>query len=343
MIQGEQYTIATFEWDLSQASSYGNASDMWEYLLHSQLNDYLEDYIGEDGVIELDMSDSPRAKDLKSALDFLHKKRIYPMFFVDEFSFIKVMMDNKVLNPAFLHTLRQFSFEGKAGFIYAGTYDVDALLEDPAYGITGQLVGCKKAQVNEIDRTSTEELIQVLGNKLIFTEEAVKHIHMLSGDVPYFVQMICKYCGFYAVENKRAIIGYPELENVVQILTGERPACENSLVKSLPENVFQNNMFSPADPKEVNVLISSICHFNRASKDMPRGISMVELQELWATKNITAFRPKLADAIELLCKKKVLSVCQDEELPVYTLNVDLFRRWWTVHHPDIALEIDTIL
>ena len=173
------------------------------------------------------------------------------MFFVDEFSFIKVMMDNKVLNPAFLHTLRQFSFEGKAGFIYAGTYDVDALLEDPAYGITGQLVGCKKAQVNEIDRTSTEELIQVLGNKLIFTEEAVKHIHMLSGDVPYFVQMICKYCGFYAVENKRAIIGYPELENVVQILTGERPACENSLVKSLPENVFQNNMFSPADPKEV--------------------------------------------------------------------------------------------
>lgn len=343
MIQGEQYTIATFEWDLSQASSYGNASDLWEYLLHSQLNDYLEDYIGEDGVIELDMSDSPRAKDLKSALDFLHKKQIYPMFFVDEFSFIKVMMDNKVLNPAFLHTLRQFSFEGKAGFIYAGTYDVDALLEDPAYGITGQLVGCKKAQVNEIDRTSTEELIQVLGNKLIFTEEAVKHIHMLSGDVPYFVQMICKYCGFYAVENKRAIIGYPELENVVQILTGERPACEDSLVKSLPENVFQNNMFSPADPKEVNVLISSICHFNRASKDMPRGISMVELQELWATKNITAFRPKLADAIELLCKKKVLSVCQDEELPVYTLNVDLFRRWWTVHHPDIALEIDTIL
>ena len=343
MIQGEQYTIAAFEWDLSQASSYGNASDMWEYLLYSQLNDYLEDYIGVEGVIELGMSDSPRAKDLKSTLDFLHKKRIYPMFFVDEFSFIKVMIDNKVLNPAFLHTLRQFSFEGKAGFIYAGTYDVDALLEDPTYGITGQLVGCKKAQINEIDRTSTEELIQVLGNKLIFTEEAVSHIHMLSGNVPYFVQMICKYCGFYAVENKRAIIGYPELENVVQILTGERPAGEDSLVKSLPENVFQNNMFSPADPREVNVLISSICHFNRASKAMPRGISMVELQKLWAAKNITAFRPKLADAIELLCKKRILSVYQDEELPVYTLNVDLFRRWWTVHHPDIALEIDTIL
>lgn len=343
MVQGEQYIIATFEWDLSQASSFGNASDMWEYLLYGQLNEYLESYIGLQGVDELDMSEKPRAKDLKTTLDFLHKKHIYPMFFVDEFSFIKVMMDNKVINPAFLHTLRQFSFEGKAGFIYAGTYDVDALLEDPAYGITGQLVGCKKAQINEIDRTSAEELIQVLGDKLTFTEEAIKHIHMLSGDVPYFVQMICKYCGFYAVENKRAIIGYPELENVVQILTGETVGKENSLVKSLPENVFQNNMFSPADPREVNVLISSICHFNMTSKDMPRGISMVELQELWAKKNISAFRPKLADAIELLCKKKVLSVSQDEDLPVYTLNVDLFRRWWAVHHPDIALEIDTIL
>lgn len=343
MIQGEQYIIATFEWDLSQASSFGSASDMWEYLLYSQLNEYLEDYIGIKGINELNMSDKPRAKDLRNTLDFLHKMHIYPMFFVDEFSFIKMMMDSKVLNPAFLHTLRQFSFEGKAGFIYAGTYDVDALLEDPAYGITGQLVGCKIIQINEIDRTSAEELIKVLGNKLTFTDEAIKHIHMLSGDVPYFVQMICKYCGFYAVENKRAIIGYPELENVVQILTGEREATEDSLVKSLPENVFQNNMFSPADPKEVNVLISSICHFNRMSKDMPRGISMVELQELWATKNISAFRPKLADAIELLCKKKVLSVYQDEDLPVYTLNVDLFRRWWTAHHPDIELEITTIL
>lgn len=343
MVQGEQYIIATFEWDLSQASSFGNASDMWEYLLYGQLNENLEDYIGLQGVDELDMPEKPRAKDLKTTLDFLHKKHIYPMFFVDEFSFIKVMMDNKVINPAFLHTLRQFSFEGKAGFIFAGTYDVDALLEDPAYGITGQLVGCKKAQINEIDRTSAEELIQVLGDKLTFTEEAIKHIHLLSGDVPYFVQMICKYCGFYAVENKRAIIGYPELEKVVQVLTGETKGNENSLVKSLPENVFQNNMFSPADPREVNVLISSICHFNLTSKDMPRGISMVELQELWAQKNISAFRPKLADAIELLCKKKVLSVSQDEDLPVYTLNVDLFRRWWAMHHPDIALEIDTIL
>ena len=217
------------------------------------------------------------------------------------------------------------------------------MLEDQKYGITGQLVGCKKEQVSKIDRDSAKELIQVLGEKLQFTDEAVNHIHRLSGDVPYFVQMICKYCGFYAVENKRAIIGYPELESVIKILTGEKEPNESSLVKTLPENVFQNNMFSPADPKEVNVLISSIVYFNRNNIERARGVSMMELQELWATKKISAFRPKLADSIELLRKKKVLIDDKDEELPVYLLTVDLFRRWWSVHHPDIDLEIDTIM
>lgn len=342
-IGSEEYSIATFYWDLSQASSFGNAADMWEYLLYDQFNEYLEDYIGWDAYKDLGMSDHPRSKELNKALSYLHNRHIYPMFFVDEFSFIKVMIDTSVVNPAFLHTLRQYSFEGKAAFIYAGTYDVDALLEDGKYGITGQLVGCKKEQISEIDRTSAEELIQVLGHKLEFTNEAINHIHRLSGDVPYFVQMICKYCGFYAVENKRAIIGYPELENVVKILTGEKESSDSSLVKSLPENVFQNNMFSPADPKEVNVLISSIVYFNRDNVESPRGVSMMELQELWATKNISAFRPKLADSIELLRKKRVLIDDKDEELPVYSLTVDLFRRWWSVHHPDIDLEIDTIM
>ena len=342
-ISGEQFCIATFDWDLSQAASFGNADDMWEYLLFDQFNEYLEQYIGASGYKELAMPERPRAKELNNALNFLHKKHIYPLFFVDEFSFIKVLMDNSVVNPAFLHTLRQFSFEAKAGFIYAGTYDVDALLEDSKYGITGQLVGCKKEQISEIDKDSAEELMQVLGKQLIFTNEAVEHIHMLSGDVPYFIQMICKYCGFYAVENKRSIIGYPELEHVIKILTGEISSSENSLVKTLPDNVFQNNMFSPADPKEVNVLITSIVHFNRENKEHPRGVSMVELQELWATKKVSAFTAKLADSIELLTKKKVLKDALDEDLPVYTLTVDLFRRWWSIHHPDISVEIGTIM
>lgn len=342
-VNGDVFTLAIFDWDLSEAASFGNAPDMWEYLLYVQLNEFLESYIGQQGINDLRMPERPKAKDLKKTLSFLHKRHIYPIFFVDEFSFIKALMDKGTLNNAFLHTLRQYSFEGEAGFIYAGTYDVDALLDNPDYGITGQLVGCKRIQINEIDKSSAEELMQVMGDKLMFTDDAIEHLHKLSGDVPYFIQMICKNCGFYAVENKRAIIGYPELEGVIQILTGEKEEESNSLVKKLPENVFQNNMFSPADPKEVSVLISSICYFNRQNVVNPRGVSMVELQKLWGEKNISAYRPILADSIALLNKKKVLSTTQDEGLPVYSLNVDLFRRWWTVHHPDIALEIDTIL
>ena len=54
-VGGESYSIATFYWDLSQASSFGNASDMWEYLLFDQLNEYLEEYIGVEGYKELAM------------------------------------------------------------------------------------------------------------------------------------------------------------------------------------------------------------------------------------------------------------------------------------------------
>ena len=28
---------------------------------------------------------------------------------------------------------------------------------------------------------------------------------------------------------------------------------------------------------------------------------------------------------------------------VYTITVDLFRRWWSIHHPDITVEICTIM
>ena len=72
-------------------------------------------------------------------------------------------------------------------------------------------------------------------------------------------------------------------------------------------------------------------------------MAMVELQELWAAKHVSAFTAKLADSIELLTKKKVLKDALDEDLPVYTLSVDLFRRWWSIHHPDISVEIGTIM
>jgi hypothetical protein len=59
--------------------------------------------------------------------------------------------------------------------------------------------------------------------------------------VPYFIQIICKNCGYYASENKRRFIGYPELEKVVRILIGQEVSSQRSLIKKLTENTFQNN------------------------------------------------------------------------------------------------------
>lgn len=343
LIDNTPYTIATFDWDLSQASSFGNAQDMWEYLLKEQLFENLSNYLSVDDLQALSMPEKPRAKDLSNALRYLKKMNLYPIFLVDEFSYIKGLIDNNTVNPAFLHTLRKFSLEGLASFIYAGTYDIKALLKDKKYGITGQLVNAIEQQIAEIDPSSAEELINALGSKLRFTPEAITHIHKLSGDVPYFVQMICKYCGIYAVEKKRSIIGYPELEYIIRVLTGEIETDQGSMVKTLPENVFQNNMFSPADPIEVKVLISSITYINRNNRENPRGVGVEELQELWAAKNIEAYRPMLAESIELLSQKKVLLQQEDEGLPVYKISVDLFRRWWAVHNPDINLQLDQVL
>ena len=339
--EGERFELIPFEWDLSEASGYGNAKDMWQYLLRDTLYDELGNYLKPSFRTELDIAEFPRAKDFKKILQYLKECKKHPMFFVDEFSHIRILLDNHIFNTSFLHTLRQYSLEGLASFIFAGTYDIKELIKDPKYAITGQLVHTIEEQINEIDTKSAEELINVMKDKLSFTEEAIKHIHLLSGDVPYFIQIICKFCGFYAVEKKRRNIGKPELEDVIKVLTGEKEGEKDSLVKVLPKSIFQNNLYSPQDKKEVNVLISSLCYLNE-DKEIPRGVSTPELHELWNKNGIEAYRPKLAEAITLLLERKVLVQSEDELIPVYRLSVDLFRRWWKVHNPDIKLEITTI-
>lgn len=338
---GVKYQIMPFEWDLSEASGYGNAKDMWQYLLYESVYEEIRRRTDCTETLSLTISESPRAKDFKTILQYLKEKDIYPMFFVDEFSHIKILLDNHIVNTSFLHTLRQYTLEGLASFIYAGTYDIKELIKDPKYAITGQLVNTVEEQINEIDYQSAEELMNVMSDKLSFTDEAIKHIHILSGDVPYFIQIICKFCGYYAVEKKRRHIGYPELEHVVKILTGEEDGSKDSSVKVLPKSIFQNNLYSPQDRKEVHVLISSICHLNEKMEE-PRSVSISKLEDLWNKNGIEAFRPRLAESITLLLERKVLMQSEDEMIPVYRITVDLFRRWWSVHYPDIKLEITTI-
>lgn len=342
-LNGVEKEILVFEWDLSLAASQTNASDFYDYILFQNCYEELSKYFLErdEKVPHYDFRDRVKFKDFKGLLDLMSETGFFPIFFIDEFSFMKTLIDRGVITSAFLHSIRQYSLNSQASFVFAGTYDIKDLIKNPKYGITGQLVNTIEEQVNEIKPKYAEELIRVIEDELTFTVEAVEHIKYLSGNIPYFIQMICKNCGYFAVENQRKYIGYPELESVIEILTGERLESEKSLIKKLPEGAFQNNQFNPQDPKEIPCLISTIAFINR-ERIKSRGVSLAELEALWGKMELVAFRPRLSDAIMALKERRILRQTQDESMPVYSLPVDLFRRWWAVHHPDIVLELNTL-
>jgi len=338
---GLSYNIIPIFIDFSQGASLGKASDFWNYVINECVFPQLDEFSITYELFKCN-GDNPRAKDFGLLLTDLKGIGLYPLFLIDEFSYIRTLIDKDIVTAAFLHSLRQYSLDGKASFIYAGTYDVKSLIKEAKYGFTGALVTAHDEEIGKIDETSAEELMDAMHDSIVFTDDAKSRIHELSGDIPYFIQIICKNLGFFAVENKRKYIGYPELEKIVNILTGKETQTRSSLVRELPENRFQNNQYSPLDPPEVGVLISSIVEKNRGLK-IPRGVSYAELQDMWGSHGISDFRPKLASSIGRLVEKKVLKEYQDDGMQVYKLSVDLFRLWWENHHKDINRELSTIM
>ena len=338
--EGKDMTVCPVKWDFSEAAAYDNSSDFWDYAINGTLIINLISFADKYhfDISDIQVPEHVSARDLSTILIKLNEKQIYPLFLVDEFSYVKTLIDNKIVNNAFLHALRQFSLEGLASFLFAGTYDIKSLIKDPKYGITGQLVNAISKQVNEIKPKDAEELMNVMQKQLRFTDDAIQHIHVLSGDIPYFIQIICKNCGYYASDFKRSVIGYPELETVVEILTGENEPYQKTLLTPLTEYTFQNNQYSPQDPPEVGALISSIVYINQNNKLNPRGVSSDEIERLWSQKGILN-KQKLHNAFLLLTEKRVLICKDDDGHPVYSLSVDLFRRWWNNAHPDFNLDL----
>jgi len=340
VINNHDYTIITFEIDFDDTKTIcSTKEEFWEYFIMCIYKGMPEFIKG-----KYKLPSNIKAEELPNILHFFKENECYPIFMCDELSYLRNLIDNNILDSSFLNTLRKYSLHGLASFVYAGTYDIKDLINNPKYANTGtgQFVHTINEQIDKIDIPDADELIDVIKDKLSFTDEARKHIHKLSGDIPYFIQIICKNCGYYAVENNKRHIGYYELENVIKVLTGEEaPLNPDSKVVEL-SNAFHNNQYSPTDPPEVNVLLSCITYFNEGIIDNPRGISLSELQELWAKRRIEGYGAKLAKAIQLLIEKKVLLPNNDDGVIVYKLAVDLFRRWWSVHHPDINLEISTL-
>ena len=349
LINGEYRTVLHFSMDLDDAAKCPNAKEVWTFFIRRCLFEKILEY---SKTYDIDInrctpSTNPRSYELEDVLRNLKECGYYPFITMDEFSHMKTLISSGRLTSAFLHTLRKDAFDGLASFMYIGTYDINDLMTDKQYGITGQLTHCIKYQLNEIDRTAAKGLINILGEKLIFTEEAQELICKLSGCVPYFIQIICQNCGFYAVDHGRRFIGYPELIEVIKILTGETELYDDdSLVQRLTINAFEDNQYSAGDPDYVLGLIASISYLNKDCDDnnvQPRGIAIPELEKLWINYGITNAKYYIGEAIKILKAKQIIHQNDEGLLTTYEIIVDLYRRWCKVEYPNIDLTLSSLL
>lgn len=349
VIHREARTILHFSMDLDDAAKCPNAKEVWNFFVRRCLYDKIIDY-SKTYPIDIEKckpSSNPRSYELEDVLRSLKESGYYPFITMDEFSHMKTLISSGKLTSAFLHTLRKDAFEGLASFMYVGTYDINDLLTDKQYGITGQLTHCISYQLNEIDKSSAKELMNILGDKLVFTEEAQELICKLSGCVPYFIQIICQNCGYYAIDHKRRFIGYPELIEVIKVLTGETELYDDeSLIQRLTINTFEDNQYSAGDPDYVLGLIASISYLNRDCDDNnvpPHGVAIDELEKLWINFGIANAKYYIGEAIKILKSKKIIHANNDELVPTFEIIVDLYRRWCKVEYPNIDLILSSML
>ena len=317
------------------------STQFWTWALetniYNELTDELADKIdasyGEEGL--------PPAEKL-SQLDFikivevLNDNNFVPFITIDEFSFVRLMLKEGLIDATFVSTLRNLALTGKASFVYSGTYDIKELPKEKEY-IAGQMNNTLPMPINQIDEQFANELIDACP-RLIFDDRAKAYIRALSGCVPYWIQWICLACGKYAVANKHRHLGYNEVNEVVKVLTGEVQPGKKDTWESMDETNFHNNQIDPENIAE-HQLISSISYLNRESTQIERGISIDELKRLWDKYSVSEEkRLNMTRALASLKDKKILHPFTDEGREVYRLNVDLFRRWWFVHHRDLDLE-----
>lgn len=332
--------ILPFKWDLS-AFPYKNSTSaqFWTWALESniynELPDDLADHIdfiyGEKGL--------PPAEQL-SQLDFtkivnaLNNQNIIPLITIDEFSFVRQMLNEGLIDATFIATLRNLALTGKSCFVYAGTYEIKDLPKEKEFGLQGQMTNTRSMHINEIAPQYADELIDAC-ELITFDDKAKAYIRALSGCVPYWIQWICHDCGKYAVAHKRKHLGYNEVDYVVNILTGERQPSKFDTCVAIDETNFNNNQIDPENTAE-HQLISSISYLTRESTQIERGISMDELKRIWDKYSVNEEkRVNMTKALASLMDKKIIRSFTDEGREVYRLNVDLFRRWWFIKHRDL--------
>ncbi len=334
--------ILAFKWYLNEFPYKNSTSaQFWTWALETNIYNVLTDKLaakidasyGEEG---LPPAEKLSQLDFIKIVDVLNDNNFVPFITIDEFSFVRLMLKEGLIDATFVSTLRNLALTGKASFVYSGTYDIKELPKEKEY-IAGQMNNTLPMPINQIDEQFANELIEACP-RLIFDDRAKAYIRALSGCVPYWIQWICLACGKYAVANKHRHLGFNEVNDVVKVLTGEVQPGKKDTWESMDETNFHNNQIDPENIAE-HQLISSISYLNRESTQIERGISMDELKRLWDKYSVSEEkRLNMTRSLASLKDKKILHSFTDEGREVYRLNVDLFRRWWLVHHRDLDLE-----
>ena len=333
----ETKIIKAFKWSFDEKEFKNiKRSDLWANLIETRIYDKLPDELADAvDAAGLPPADKLSQSDLDIVIDALNGCNIIPLIAIDEFSYIRKIIEEGLLDTTFLKRLREISYSGRACFLYAGTYDIKDIPKE--YGLTGEMNNTYGMPINEIEEEFANELIDVCPN-LIFDDKAKSLIRSLSGCVPYWIQWICLNCGKYAIAQRCRHLGLRDVNHVVGVMTGEILPGKKDTWQAIDEINFYNNQIDPNNIAE-HQLISSISFIVRESAHNGRGVSMDELNRLWDKYNVDeAVRKNMVHALTELEKRKIIKQFTDETREVYRLNVDLFRRWWFVHHRDLERE-----
>ncbi|MBR4729482.1 MAG: hypothetical protein IK075_04405 [Prevotella sp.] len=344
-INGKEYVIMPIRCSFNALTGFDKLSKVWNLFLNEIVYNKLMDYsrrINPETNKPWDFNIQPVTKlkmngrHVNPLFEMIHKAGIHPLILFDEYTFVEKIFDEKGMQagPSFLHDLRELAFNHKASFIYAGTYDTKELISDPRYGATqGSMAGQIEEHISNIDPTSAEELMDLMTDKLRFTKEAKAYIHRLSGDVPYFIQMICYYSACFARDAKRTIIGYPELEYVIGIMTGRIVQTEKSKIVDISKlyaNDFLGNMIDSSKPEEQDV-ISCLVKLGSDRQNKPQKVRFGDFHRLWVH-NYSEDDQKAINALRSLREKRIITETRDDNELIYKINVDLFRQWWAVEY-----------
>lgn len=278
--------------------------------------------------------DAFRPKSLEDIIDFVNENGMYPLFMFDEFTYVRKIIE--VEGNEFLKTIREYAIDQRAGFIYAGTYDILDIIRDSNLNPAGAFMNIDEYKIYSIhDPLDAESLIRVMEPNLCFTQSAIESIHMYSGDVPYWIQVICHYCAKYAIKYKRPVIGTKELDDVVQGILGEKKV--DGVIGMSDLQFEQQQILGGSDPKETKSLLFSIAYLMKDASNQ-NGVSWTRLKEFWLENSYNPDMQSIVTAKERLEDRLCILSSDVDGTSLYRFSVGLFRRWCA--RKDVFSELD---